>query len=113
MIVLLVREGTMLTPSAPETLLVTYRSSVEILAAIGAHPDAGFVILSDGIDPGDAERVAAALRARPARVIEVRSMRVDGAGASLLGAACTGVIAGFGLAGVAAAEAHLARVLPA
>ncbi|MEX2080261.1 MAG: hypothetical protein WEC33_01480 [Dehalococcoidia bacterium] len=61
------------------------------------------VLVSDGIPADRFPVMAAAVRQAGYPVIEVRSARWEGSEHSTLSAACRGVIAGFGPAGVVAA----------
>ena len=78
-----------------------YASAAEVVAALG-ETTSGVVLCSDGLSAAEHER-AAAVAAAGAAVVEVRSASWDGETHSPLSAACVGVIAGFGLAGVSAA----------
>ncbi len=81
--------------------VVRYKNAVEVAAAIagGSGPA---VILSDALHDPDGV-VASAVRNSGRPCIEVRSQRWDGETPSPLAAACRGVVAGFGVAGVIAA----------
>jgi hypothetical protein len=80
-----------------------YHTAPEAAAALQSPGWEAAVLLSDGIPPGDDVAVATVVRAAGRPVIEVRRERWDGDTWSPLSAACRGVIAGFGLAGVGAA----------
>ncbi len=109
-IVVLLPSGTALVSVPAGAEVASYGSLEDALAALSAHPDSALVILSDGLSEEDGAQLAARLRGRPAPVFEVRSQRLDGTSASALGGACTGVIAGFGAAGVTAAVEHIRRL---
>jgi len=85
--------------------LVRYRTAVEVVVAIKAGGGPA-VILSDALLES-AAAVSFAIKTSGRSCIEVRSERWDGETESPLSAACRGVIAGFGIAGVAAAVALL------
>ncbi len=80
--------------------------AAEVVAALG-DARGGLVLCSDGFSAAEREQVAAAVAAASAAVVEVRSESWDGETHSPLSAACVGMIAGFGLAGVSAAAALL------
>jgi hypothetical protein len=71
-----------------------YRDVEDVVAALESAGSC--ILLSDGLAPENHPRVAAAIRAAGATVIEVQSLRWDGETHSELTAACRGVIAGFG-----------------
>jgi hypothetical protein len=73
----------------------TYRAAHDVVAALTAART--FILVSDGLEPGDHASVATAIRAAGATVIEVQSVRWDGESHSDLTAACRGVVAGFGV----------------
>ena len=81
--------------------VVRYNNPAEAAAAIagGSGPA---VILSDALNDPEGS-VASAVRTSGRSCIEVRSQRWDGETPSPLAAACRGVVAGFGVAGVIAA----------
>ena len=85
-----------------------YRSTEEILGALGAPADA-VVLVSDLVPAEDLAIVASAVRQDGRPAIEVRSAGWDGETQSPLSGVCRGVISGFGLDGVAAAVALLRR----
>lgn len=88
--------------------LLRYAAATDVVAAL-AGADGGAVLCSDALDAADLADVAAAVRAAPGPVVEVRSAPWDGETHSPLSAACAGVIAGFGADGVRAAAALLLR----
>ncbi len=96
-------------PDLPDGVeLRRYAVAADVTAALaGADGDA--VLCSDALDAADLADVAAAVRAAPGTVVEVRSAPWDGETHSPLGAACAGVIAGFGAEGVRAAALLLLR----
>lgn len=85
-----------------------YAAAADLIAALAAA-EGDAVLCCDGIDAADLADVAAAVRAAPGTVVEVRSAPWDGETHSPLSAACAGVIAGFGLDGVRAAALLLLR----
>ena len=85
--------------------LVSYRTAVDAVVALKAGSGPA-VILSDGLRDS-AEAVSFAIKSSGRSCIEVQSERWDGETESPLSAACRGVIAGFGVAGVTAAAALL------
>lgn len=90
-------------PDLPDGVaLLRYAAVTDVLAAL-AGADGGAVLCSDALDAADLDAVAAAVRAAPGLVVEVRSAPWDGETHSPLSAACAGVIAGFGVDGVCAA----------
>ncbi len=91
-----------LPASLPDgVIVVRYNNAAEAAAAIAAGSGPA-VILSDALhDPAGA--VASAVRTSGRSCIEVRSQRWDGETPSPLAAACRGIVAGFGVAGVIAA----------
>ncbi len=88
-----------------------YATAAEVVAALGEA--AGSVVLcSDGLAIDDLGVVAEALAAvddGTTTIVEVQHERWDGETQSPVSAACAGVIAGFGPAGVAAAVALLTQ----
>jgi len=81
--------------------VVRYHTAVDAVVALKAG-NGPAVVVSDGLlDSADA--VAFAIKSSGRSCIEVRSERWDGQAESALSAACRGVIAGFGPAGVVAA----------
>lgn len=94
-------------PDLPDGVVpLPYGAVTDALAAL-AGADRGAVLCSDALDAADLADVAAAVRAAPGPVVEVRSAPWDGETHSPLSAACAGVIAGFGADGVRAATALL------
>ncbi len=86
----------------------TCATAAEVVAALAAAT--GDVVLCiDGL-PGDTAEVVAATAAVDGTVIEVRRGAWDGETPEAVSAACAGVIAGFGIAGVSAAVALLRDV---
>ncbi len=110
--VLILLPGGATPPPLPEGVDVrTCGTAAEVVAALGAAT--GDVVLClDGLDGlvGDTAEVAAAAAAVDGTVIEVRRGAWDGETPEAVSAACAGVIAGFGLAGVSAAVALLRDV---
>lgn len=99
-------------PDLPDGVVpLPYAAVTDVIAAL-AGADGGAVLCADGIDDADLADVAAAVRAAPGTVVEVRSAPWDGETHSPLSAACAGVIAGFGLEGVRAAALLLLRAAP-
>ncbi|MDE2932834.1 MAG: hypothetical protein OXS47_03065 [Chloroflexota bacterium] len=92
-------------PPLPEGVEVrTCANSGEVAAAL--RQTGGDVVLCvDGLP--DAEVIAGAVRTVGAAVILVEQDAWDGEAHSPVSAACAGVVAGFGIAGVAAAVALL------
>ena len=83
--------------------IVSYGSAGDLVSKLLAHDGGPVVIDSTGIDDEGQRAVATALREHGLICIEVRRERWDGFSPSPLSAACRGVIAGFGDAGIAAA----------
>ena len=87
-------------PDLPDGVaLLRYAAVTDVMAAL-AGADRGAVLCSDALDAAVLDAVAAAVRAAPGPVVEVRSATWDGETHSPLSAACAGVIAGFGADGV-------------
>ena len=99
-------------PPLPEGVDIrTCATATEVVAALAAAP--GDVVLClDGLVGlvGDTAEVVAAAAAVDGTVIEVRRGAWDGETPEAVSAACAGVIAGFGIAGVSAAVALLRDV---
>lgn len=91
-------------PALPGAVIIPYGSALDLAVSLRATTNPA-VILSDGLDDGELEPVAAAVRDHSAPCIEVRAERWDGESFSPLSAACRGVVSGFGAAGIAAAAA--------
>ena len=89
--------------------IVSYGSAGDLVSKLLAHDGGPVVIDSRGIDDEGQRAVAATLREHGLLCIEVRRERWDGFSPSPLSAACRGVIAGFGDAGIAAAVRLLAE----
>ena len=110
--VLVLLPGGTTPPPLPEGVDVrTCATAAEVVAALAAAT--GDVVLClDGLVGlvGDTAEVAAAAAAVDGTVIEVRRGAWDGETPEAVSAACAGVIAGFGLAGVSAAVALLRDV---
>ena len=112
--VLVLLPGGATPPPLPEGVDVrTCATAAEVVAALAAAT--GDVVLClDGLDGlglvGDTAEVAAAAAAVDGTVIEVRRGAWDGETPEAVSAACAGVIAGFGIAGVSAAVALLRDV---
>ena len=113
--VLVLLPGGATPPPLPEGVDVrTCATAAEVVAALAAAT--GDVVLClDGLHGlvglvGDTAEVAAAAAAVDGTVIEVRRGAWDGETPEAVSAACAGVIAGFGLAGVSAAVALLRDV---
>ena len=96
-------------PPLPEGVDVrTCATAAEVVAALAAAT--GDVVLCiDGLS-GDTAEVVAAAAAVDGTVIEVKQGAWDGETHEAASAACAGVIAGFGIAGVSAAVALLRDV---
>ena len=107
--VLVLLPGGATPPPLPEGVDVrTCATAAEVVAALAAAT--GDVVLCiDGL-VGDTAEVAAAAAAVDGTVIEVRRGAWDGETPEAVSAACAGVIAGFGIAGVSAAVALLRDV---
>lgn len=95
-------------PTSEGVALVAYRSAEDVIAALTSAADAA-VLVSDSIGEPDLAAVARSASRCAFRVIEVRTLGWDGVTESVLSAACRGVIAGFGLAGIQAALSLLGR----
>ncbi len=92
-------------PSLPEGVEVrSCATSGEVAAAL-RQAGGDVVLCIDGLP--DAEVIAGAVRTVGATVILVEAGPWDGENHSPVSAACAGVIAGFGIAGVSAAVALL------
>jgi 3-dehydroquinate dehydratase len=87
--------------------IAPYRSAEEVIAALRGD-FTGAVLLSDALADDELAAVANAVRTSGRPVIEVRSASWDGVTHSPLSAACRGIVAGFGLAGVREALRALA-----
>ncbi len=103
--VLVVLPSGITPPPLPDGVEVrTCATAAEVTAALAAAT--GDVALCGGDRRGDAE-VADAIAAVTGTVIQVELESWDGVTHSAVSAACAGVIAGFGTAGIAAAVALL------
>lgn len=94
-------------PSVPGVVRVAWASPADVITALRANPHPA-VVVPTGLPPAGLDEVAAAVRAHPAPCIEVQEGRWDGESHSTLSAACRGVIAGFGAAGITRAVEALA-----
>lgn len=95
-------------PVIPGGTIVPVTSTLDIVVSLKASPLPA-VVCTDIISDGEAESVAAAIRDRTAPCIEVRLAAWDGESHSPIGAACRGVISGFGPRGVARAAEFLSE----
>ena len=96
-------------PPLPEGVDIrTCATATEVVAALAAAT--GDVVLCLDGSGGDTAEVAAAAAAVDGTVIEVKQGAWDGETPEAVSAACAGVIAGFGIAGVSAAVALLRDV---
>ena len=86
-------------PPLPGAVPVVWTSAADVVTALSSHPHPA-VIVSTGLPEPGLRAVAEAVRAHPAPCIEVQDGRWDGESHSPLSAACRGVIAGFGAAGI-------------
>ena len=103
-IVVILPEG-VTPPPLPEGVVVRACATGAGVAAALATVAGDAVLCCDGLD--NASEVAAAVSAVDGTVIRVELDPWDGEAHSEVGAACAGVIAGFGVAGVSAAVALL------
>lgn len=89
-------------------VLVPFTSTLDVVVSLKASPLPA-VLCTDTIPFEEAESVAAAIRGHSAAVVEVRLGPWDGESHSPIGAACRGVISGFGLNGVVRAAEFLSE----
>lgn len=93
-------------PQLPDDVrVVEYGESPLLLEELGTA--SAIVAVSTGLDERACERLATLIARGNRRVIEVRVDRWDGEAHSPLSAACTGVVFGFGAAGIQAAVQYL------
>ncbi len=103
--VLVILPADVAPPPLPEGVEVSPCATSGEVAAALRQAGGDVVLCFDGLP--DAEVIAGAVRTIEATVILVEQDAWDGETHSPVSAACTGVVAGFGIAGVSAAVALL------